>query len=579
MLKRFQPYFSYLKDVRLPFGLGLGFGILYGAASGLGLPLVTHKIVPFVTADDPPTGLALVAILAAIPLVFLLRALGGFFNAYLMAYCGFHVLERMRLEAFSRLQRLPLTFFSKNSVGDLMSRVLGDTAQLQSALITVVNDLIKQPATLLGAAAALVYLALQQREIAFILIVLVSVPACILPIRFLGRRVLTKARKVQAEAGQMNRILSENLSAIREVRAYNLEQREISRFQKSCRYFLTVSLKVVKYQKILAPTIEVVAALGMVLALYIAIDKNIAPGAIASLLTVLYMGYEPVKKLGAMHNNVRRAEASLDRLEYVLHETDSVPEPRTPLSFPRPSGRITFENVSFAYDETPVLRNITVELEAGKSFALVGPSGAGKSTFLNLIPRFYDVTQGAVKVDGFDVREVPKAALRQQIALVSQEPILFDDTVANNIRIGRQDATAEEVLAAAKMANAHEFIESLPEGYQTVVGERGSSLSGGQRQRISIARAFLKNAPVILLDEPTSALDSESEHQLQAAMAELARGRTVLIIAHRFSTIQHADRILLFENGRITASGTHQEIYQSNQTYRSLYDKQAMQPA
>ena len=575
MFQRYKPYVSHLREVRLPFAAGLLFGILYGASSGLGLPLITHRIIPLVTGDEAPTGIALVAILLAIPLVFLFRAGGGFLNAYLMAYCGFHVLEKLRLQAFEQLQRLPLTFFGKNSVGDLMSRVMGDTAQLQNAIISVVNDLIKQPATLLGAAGALVYLAFQEREIGFILIVLASVPACVFPIRYFGKRVLRKARQVQDEAGQMNRILNENLSAIREVRAYNLEEREISRFRESCRYFLKVSLKVVKYQKILTPTIEVVAAAGVVLALYITVDKVIAPEVIGSLLMVLYMGYEPVKKLGQMHTTIRRAEASLDRLEHILLETDSVPEPVDPKPFPRPRGHISFERVSFSYTEAaPVLRDVTVELEAGRTYALVGPSGAGKSTFINLIPRFYECTAGGVKVDGTDVREVSKAALRRQIALVSQEAILFDDTILNNIRIGRPGAAAEEIVTAAKSANAHDFIESLPQGYQTRVGERGSSLSGGQRQRLSIARAFLKDAPVILLDEPTSALDSESEHQIQAAMEQLTRGRTVLIIAHRFSTIQHADRILLFENGRITASGTHDELHVGNLLYRSLYEKQ-----
>lgn len=589
MLKRLRPYFSYLKPVRVPFGLGLAFGILYGASSSLGLPLITHRIVPFVTGYDvgagvglapgPPSGIVLIGTLALIPLIFLLRAIGGFFNAYLMAYSGMHVLERLRLEAFGRLQQLPLSFFGRNTTGDLMSRVLGDTAQLQVAITTVVNDLVRQPATLIGAAVALVYLALQQKEIGFILIALASVPACVLPIRFIGKRVLKKARRVQAEAGQMNRILNENLSAIREVRAYNLEEREISRFQKSCRYFLTVSLKVVKYQKILNPTIEVVSALGLVLAIYIAIEKEIAEEVIAALLVTLYMGYEPVKKLGAMNNTIRKAEASLDRLEYILHQKDTVPEPESPRPFPRPRGDIVFQNVSFIYTDTRVLRNIDVRIEAGEAIALVGPSGAGKSTFANLIPRFYDVAEGAVLVDGIDVREVSKTALRDQIAFVSQEAILFADTVANNIRIGRPDASDEEVIAAARMANAHEFITSFTDGYDTVVGERGSRLSGGQRQRISIARAFLKDAPIIILDEPTSALDSESEHQLQAAMEELSRGRTVLIIAHRFSTIQHADRILLFEEGLITATGTHQELYESNATYRGLWDKQAVPQA
>lgn len=586
MLKRFRPYLHYMKAVRVPFALGLLFGVLYGAASSLGLPLITRHIVPLVTGSElgagvgfapgPPRGLALAGVLALIPLVFLLRAVGGFLNAYLMAYSGMHILERMRVDAFSKLQQLPLTFYSQHTVGDLMSRVIGDTAQLQTAIIHVVNDLIKQPATLIGAGFTLIYLAFQQHEVGFFLIVLASVPACILPIRFIGKRVLAKAKRAQAEAGQMNGILNENLSAVREVRAYNLEEREISRFRESCRHFLKVSLKVVKYQKSLNPVIEVVSALGLVAAVFIAIDKDISEGIIAALLVALYMGYEPVKKLGAMNNNIRRAEASLDRLEYVLNQPDTVPEPENPQPFPRPAGQIRFENVAFSYTGAPVLRDVNVSIEPGETVALVGPSGAGKSTFVNLIPRFYEVGSGAVQIDGTDVRDVSKHALREQIAVVSQEAVLFAGSIANNIRVGRPDATDDEVIEAARMANAHDFIESLPDKYDSVVGERGSQLSGGQRQRISIARAFLKNAPIIILDEPTSALDSESEHHLQAAMEKLSRGRTVLIVAHRFSTIRHADRILLFDEGRIVDSGTHEELYAQSPIYRNLYDKQAI---
>ena len=299
------------------------------------------------------------------------------------------------------------------------------------------------------------------------------------------------------------------------------------------------------------------------------------PEIIASILTALYMCYEPVKKLGAVSNIIRRAEASLDRLEYILDSEDKVPESENPLSLPDVRGQIRFEGVHFSYGEEAVLRAIDTEIAAGEVVALVGPSGAGKSTFANLVPRFYDTDEGAVLIDGIDVRKILKSDLRAQIALVSQEAILFSDTIANNIGIGRPEATIEDIKKATRMANANDFIESLDNGYETEVGERGSRLSGGQRQRISIARAFLKDAPIIILDEPTSALDAESEHQIQNALEKLSKGRTVLIIAHRFSTIQHADRILVFDAGQIVAQGTHKELYPSNELYRSLYDKQA----
>ncbi|HLS27029.1 MAG TPA: ABC transporter ATP-binding protein, partial [Opitutales bacterium] len=439
MLKRFRPYFSYLKPVRFQFGLGLAFGVLYGASSSVMIPLVTHYIVPFVTKPESVegSGWTLIGVLALIPLAFLLRSAGSFFNAYLMAYSGMHILERLRMEAFRKLQQLPLTFFGENTTGDLMSRVLADTAQLQQALILAANDLIKQPATLLGAGVTLTYLVMQQQQVGLLLIVIASVPLCVLPIRIIGRRILSRARRLQAEAGQMNQILNENLAAVREVRAYNLQERAAQRFQKSCREFLRVSLKVVKYDKSLGPIIELVASIGLVAVIYVAVAKEIPEEVISALLVTLYMGYEPVKKIGAMNNTIRRAEASLDRIEYILHEEDSVPDPINPAPFPRPKGEIVFENVHFSYTDAAVLRDINITIEAGKTVALVGPSGAGKSTFANLIPRFYDTVSGVVKIDGIDVSTVSKYDLRDQIAFVSQEAILFADTILNNIRIGR----------------------------------------------------------------------------------------------------------------------------------------------
>ncbi len=575
LIQRFGPYISHLKPVRLQFGFGLLCGIIAAGASGAGLPFVIKYLVPLVTSDQAPTGAQFFMILASVPVVFALRAGGSFFNAYFMAYAGMYVLEQLRLMVFEKIQLLPLSFFGKNNVGDLMSRVLGDTTALQTAIVSVVNSLIKEPATLISAIGFLIYLSLTESEAVFMLIALATVPACIFPIRLIGKRILKKAARVQHQAGELNNILNENLSAVREVRAYNLEAREINRFSSACQEFFKFTLKTVKYDKILTPIIELVSALAIVFTLYVAVSKDVSPEIIASILTALYMCYEPVKKLGAVSNIIRVAEASLDRLEYILHSEDKVPDAENPMKLPQANGQIQFESVNFSYDDEVVLKSIDAEIAAGEVVALVGPSGAGKSTFANLVPRFYDTVGGTVRIDGMDVRKVLKSELRAQIALVSQEALLFSDSIANNIRIGKPDATLEQIHAAARMANAHEFIESLEAGYDTLVGERGSRLSGGQRQRISIARAFLKNAPIIILDEPTSALDAESEHQIQIALENLSKGRTVLIIAHRFSTIQHADRILVFDAGRIVATGSHKELYPTNDLYRSLYDKQA----
>jgi len=574
-IKRFGPYFSYLKPVRKQFALGLGFGLISAAASGAGLPFIIKFLVPLVTSDDKPQGMALILLLSSIPLAFTLRALGGFLNAYYMAYAGMHVLERLRIMVFEKIQHLPLAFFHKNNVGDLMSRVMGDTGQLQTALVKVVNSLVKEPATLVSALGFLIYLTISESEVAFMLIALATIPACVLPIRAIGTRILKKSRQAQQQAGELNNVLNENLSAVREVRAYNLETREINRFTAAVRKLFKLALKTVKYDKMLSPLIELTTAFALSFSLYVAVQRNIQPEVIASILTALYMCYEPIKKLGGVSNTIRKAQASLDRLEYVLHTDDTVPEADNPKPLTAVTGEICFNNVTFAYDNEVALNNVNVKIEPNQAIALVGPSGAGKTTFANLVPRFYDVIEGSVTLDGVDIRELSKADLRSQIALVSQESLLFSDTIANNIRLSKVDATLEEVKEAARMAHAHDFIEAFEDGYETLVGERGSRLSGGQRQRIAIARAFLKDAPIIVLDEPTSALDAESEHQIQAALEGLSKGRTVLIIAHRFSTIQHADRIFVFDDGEIIANGTHAELYESNPLYTSLYDKQA----
>ncbi|TVP76251.1 MAG: ABC transporter ATP-binding protein [Puniceicoccaceae bacterium] len=573
-LKRFGPYFKYLKPVRVQFGLGLAFGAIAAAASGAGLPFVIKFLVPLITADDAPVGLSLLLIISTVPIAFTLRAVGSFLNAYYMAYAGMHVLERLRFMVFSKIQELPLAFFHRNSVGDLMSRVMGDTSQLQSALVKVVNSLVKEPATLFSAIAFLIYLTITERETAFMLIALASVPACVFPIKVIGSRILKRAKQAQKQAGEVTTVLNENLGSVREVRAYNLEQREMNRFETACRRFFKLSLKTVKYDKALSPMIELVSAFAIVFALYVAVEKSIAPEIIAAILTALYMCYEPIKKLGAVSNTIRKAEASLDRLEYVLQTEDTVPENPSPQQIHPFRGAIEFEQLSFSYQTEAALKNINVSIAPGEVIALVGPSGAGKSTFANMVPRFYDPQKGRLLIDGSDVRNYKKSDLRSQIALVSQDAILFNESIAHNIGLGREGATLDEIRTAARMANAEDFIDQLEGGFDYRVGERGSRLSGGQRQRISIARAFLKNAPIIILDEPTSALDAESEHAIQSALETLSQGRTVLIIAHRFSTIQHADRILVFSDGSILASGTHAELYAGNSLYKSLYNKQ-----
>jgi subfamily B ATP-binding cassette protein MsbA len=338
---------------------------------------------------------------------------------------------------------------------------------------------------------------------------------------------------------------------------------------------LKAQMKVVKYSLSLAPAIEVISSIGIAITFVYAYRIRIPLESFLAILFALAVSYDPVKKLGALSNEVRRGEASLVRLEEVLNEPVAIEDPADPVHVERLRGEVAFDDVTFAY--TPgdsVLRDISIRIPAGTVCALVGPSGAGKSTFASLVPRFYDTSSGAVCIDGIDVRRMKLADLRGNIAIVSQDPILFNDTLYNNLLYGRLDASREEVERAAKDAFAHEFILSLPNGYETLAGERGGQLSGGQKQRIALARAFLRQAPILILDEATSALDSESEAFIQRALKKLMVGKTVLIIAHRFSTIRDASMILVFQDARIVAHGSHDSLYESNALYKSLYDRQ-----
>ena len=334
-----------------------------------------------------------------------------------------------------------------------------------------------------------------------------------------------------------------------------------------------------KYNYLISPSVEVLSVFGICLAIYLGAQKGLTLEIFTPIIMAMYFAYEPVKKLGAISASLRAAEASLERVEHILHAEDTMPDVEKPRVLDSVNGEVQFDKVQFSYGDEPILTDVDLTVKPGQTVALVGPSGAGKSTFVSLIPRFYEVNGGGVKIDGVDVRDLSKKDLRSQIALVSQQPLLFSGTISDNIAIGKPGATKQEIENAAKHAYAHDFICSLPDGYETTVGERGEGLSGGQRQRVAIARAFLKDAPILILDEATSALDTESESQIQSALRELSDGRTTFLIAHRFSSIRDAERILVFDKmpvgGQVVADGSHDELYAGSSLYKDLYDKQA----
>ena len=575
--------------VKWPFLLGVLAGFVYAVSSGAGLPMMLNTVIPILfeaeaevtdsnaftrfvqgLLGEVPREQLIFFTCLLIPLVMLLRSGAAFANAYLIQLSGHRVLEELRADMFSKLQSLPLAFYKKNRAGDLLSRLMGDTQQLRMVLVNCSSDLIKQPATLVAALGVLVYMSIASNSFFIALISMLSVPLCVACIRYASKRLGERAKALQGQTGDLSATLTESLQSPLEIRAYNLEERQMRAFREKVHEIFRLSLKITKYRQFISPSVEFVAALGFALALYAGVKSGMTYREFAVLGMALFMSYEPIKKLGMVVSMLRQGEASLERMEYVLNEPDHLPDPQKPEPAEPPKRSIRLENLSFAYEKEAVLSEVNVDIPVGQVVALIGPSGAGKSTFASLLPRFYDPQEGSISWDGTDLRQFRKADLRRRIAVVPQMPALFAGTVSDNIQLGRLDATQSEIEAAAKRAHADAFIRAMPDGYDTLVGERGDKLSGGQRQRIAIARAFLRDAPILILDEATSALDAESEAGVQQALADLVKGRTTFIIAHRFSTISIAQRILAFDNGRIVADGTHEQLRETSPIYQAM---------
>jgi len=604
--RRYKRHFHHLRPARWHLAGGLFAGGVFALSTGAGVPVALKYLIPVLfneTQQIDPRFLAfvqkylgegyldrlLVVACIGLPLVFIVRGLAAIANRYLINQTGLILLENIRLEAYERLLSLPLAFYQQNKAGDLNARLMADTEKLRNVLVNVAGEIVKQPLTLIASAGTLVYLCFTERSAVFALVAMLSVPLCIVPIRVAARQLVKRSRQLADKGGALGAVSIETLQSPLEIQAYNLQHRQKERFAAGVRDMFLLTLKTVKYQSVVNPVIEIVSVCGFVAALYFGTRQGMTYGTFTGLAAALYLSYEPIKKLSAIHALVKTGEASLDRLEYILDAKDTVPEPARPRELPAGPLDLRFENVGFAYSPRPgeregdhkkaALDHVTLRATPGETIALVGASGAGKSTFVTLIPRFYDPTSGRVTLGGVDLRDVSKTALREQVAVVPQQPLLFNASFADNIRMGRLSATDAEVEQAARRAHAHDFIAAQPQGYATLVGERGNTLSGGQRQRIAIARAFLKDAPILVLDEATSALDSESEAAIQEALRELVKGRLTFMIAHRFSSIRHATRILVFDHGRIVADGPHEELHRSSPVYRELYDRQMLEGA
>jgi subfamily B ATP-binding cassette protein MsbA len=569
-IKPFVPYYKYLKPVWWQFALGILFGVLYSVSSGLGLPIMAETVFPILFGnpekaplwlqefvarwfgEDTEGGFLLVCCLF-IPLMMLLRSIGSWGNGYFMTYSGISVVQRLQAEVFTKVQRLPLAFFQRRKTGELNAAIMGYPNQIKSVIVDMSNDLVKQPLTLLSAVGFMIYKSFSSESFFIAAIGVLSIPLLVFPIRRIGRYLAKRAQQLVHKGESLSSWTIESIQSPVETRAYNLESRQILRFVDQLRDIFKLSMKSTRYSLLISPSIEVVASAGLALALFLGVRTGMSEGEFMALGVALYMAYSPVKKIGRIHGQLKQLEAPLNRLESILQAEETVRSTDNPVALPQPlRGEIVFEGVDFEYESgKPVLRDINVTIPAGQSVGLVGASGAGKSTFVSMVLRLYDPTKGRILLDGVDLRELDLEELRASIAYVPQMPLLFNQSVGDNIRVGRLEADQVAVEEAARQANAWEFIRELPDGFDTVLSERGNSLSGGQRQRIAIARAFLKDAPILILDEATSALDKESDQLIQEAVGRLAKDRTTLSISHRMQLSEIIDSKLLFDINKL----------------------------
>ncbi len=511
-----------------------------------------------------------------IVLIYFVQGTCSFLHYYQMNYIGQTTVTRLRDELFSHLQRQPLAFFDHQATGVLMSRILYDVLQLQESVSRVVTSFLKDSFTILGLITVIFY-----REWRLALLAMVVVPLAAMAVVYFGRRLRRLSLQSQQAIARLNALLQENFTGQRIVKAFAQEDFENARFHQANCHYLRLRLKQTIARGLSSPVMEFLGALGMAAIIlyggYNVIQGNSTPGTFFSFLAALLMLYAPIKGLSQGHNAIQEGLAAAQRVFHLLDLPPAIVDPPGAPPLPPFQHDIRYHNVSFAYDDRPVLTNIDLHVRRGEMLALVGPSGAGKTTLLTLLPRFYNVTQGIILIDGWDIREVNLKSLRQQIGVVTQQTILFNDTVRFNVAYGRLTASEEEILAALKAAYAYDFVMALPQGLDTLIGEQGVRLSGGERQRLAIARALLKDPPILILDEATSSLDSEAEREVQQALDHLIMGRTTLVIAHRLSTVRHADRIAVLEGGRLVEMGTHSQLLAQGGSYKKLYDLQFAQ--
>ena len=535
-------------------------------------PLNLHFLVPS-HFHNAWTVVAYALVVSAV-----VKSICDYAGTYLVNFAGFGMITDLRNDLYDAVLRRSVGFFQKHTTGTLLSTLINDIERVQYAMSNVLGDFMQQVFTLIFTAGVVIVVG---RDMAWVLLLFVIV--VILSARRIGRRVRQTTRKGQDKLAEIQNILHETITGNRIVKAFGMELWEMNRFRHAAGRLFRANLKSVSVQAISSPLMDALGSVGIALLLLWGrgriVHHQMTAGSFITFLIAVFTLYDPVRKMALFYNSFQQALGASEEIFKFMDATDDVQEKKRAFVLKGFNESIQFEDVGFAYssedgERKQVLHGINLTVRPGEVIALVGPSGAGKSSLVNLIPRFFDVNEGRILIDGHDLRDVTIASLREQIGKVTQETVLFNDTVRNNIAYGQPDVPMSKVEEAARMALAHDFILNMPEGYNTKIGEKGTRLSGGERQRLAIARAILKNAPILILDEATSALDMESELYVQAALANLMQGRTVFVIAHRLSTVRRATRIAVIEGGQITEIGTHEELMQHSGTYQRLYNMQ-----